>query len=161
MTFIALTSYYTPTYPHPPSLPADRPFSHAQMAFITRIGPHQGSFMFHCHNLQHEDEGLMGQYNSTSATSPRISTTFWKGTLSADRFANGFGNTPDSPRLLEVSAHERHQSGCSLLFIQRVAKQHRCCQSVCLLIVSLSASSQSDPHPPSPLPAPLPSPPIC
>ena len=84
------------------------------MACIARIGPHQGSCMFHCHNLLHDDDGLMGQYNITSTTSPRISTMFWKGTLSADRFDTGFDNTPDSPRLLEVSAHERHQSGCLL-----------------------------------------------
>jgi hypothetical protein len=31
----------------------------------------QGSYMFHCHNLVHEDQGLMGAINSTSAPGHR------------------------------------------------------------------------------------------
>ena len=43
---------------------------------VPRYGPHQGSYMFHCHNLEHEDIGLMAAFNSTSTTHPRIDTKF-------------------------------------------------------------------------------------
>jgi hypothetical protein len=33
---------------------------------VMRFGPMQGSYMFHCHNLVHEDEGLMAAVNASA-----------------------------------------------------------------------------------------------
>lgn len=33
---------------------------------IANYQPWAGVYMFHCHNLQHEDNGMMGAFNATS-----------------------------------------------------------------------------------------------
>lgn len=31
-------------------------------SYVCRFGPHRGSYMFHCHNLVHEDHDMMRAY---------------------------------------------------------------------------------------------------
>jgi hypothetical protein len=35
---------------------------------IARFGPHKGDYMFHCHNLIHEDNDMMRAYSTVNAT---------------------------------------------------------------------------------------------
>jgi len=52
--------------------------SFSQIAVVMRPGPHQGEYQWHCHNLIHEDEGLMATYNVTNMDAPFMTTgTSW------------------------------------------------------------------------------------
>ena len=58
--------------------------------------------MFHCHNLEHEDIGLMAAFNSTSTTHPRIDTKFAPSAYGKDRYKGGYDKVHDSPALFDV-----------------------------------------------------------
>lgn len=65
---------------------------------VMRFGPSQGSYMFHCHNLNHEDKGLMGAFNVTDPDAPGIpNALFLNSTLDPERFAYGFDQVPPEP----------------------------------------------------------------
>ncbi|KAG1661074.1 hypothetical protein FOA52_004536 [Chlamydomonas sp. UWO 241] len=64
---------------------------------VVRMGPSQGNYMFHCHNLAHEDAGLMGAFNVTDPREPGVDTSFLESTMHPSRF-RGFEKTPVSPR---------------------------------------------------------------
>ncbi|KAG2484027.1 hypothetical protein HYH03_017117 [Edaphochlamys debaryana] len=47
----------------------------ADIALLIRFGPHRGEYMFHCHNLVHEDFEMMRSYNVGPSASGRTSST--------------------------------------------------------------------------------------
>jgi len=72
--------------------------SFSQIAVVARYGPHQGEYQWHCHNLIHEDEGLMATYNSTHyiRRPPYINDTlFVEANYQPERFEGGWDETPN------------------------------------------------------------------
>ncbi|KAG2484028.1 hypothetical protein HYH03_017118 [Edaphochlamys debaryana] len=47
----------------------------AHVALLIRFGPHRGEYMFHCHNLVHEDFEMMRSYNIGPHASGRTAST--------------------------------------------------------------------------------------
>ncbi|KAG2491600.1 hypothetical protein HYH03_010165 [Edaphochlamys debaryana] len=47
----------------------------SDVALLTRFGPHRGEYMFHCHNLVHEDTEMMRSYNVGPTNTGRTAST--------------------------------------------------------------------------------------
>lgn len=47
----------------------------AEVALFVEFGPHRGEYMFHCHNLVHEDYEMMRSFNVTKAEEGRRAST--------------------------------------------------------------------------------------
>ncbi|KAG2484026.1 hypothetical protein HYH03_017116 [Edaphochlamys debaryana] len=47
----------------------------SEVALLTRFGPHRGEYMFHCHNLVHEDFEMMRSYSVGPSASGRMAST--------------------------------------------------------------------------------------
>lgn len=71
-----------------------------EVSIIFRSGPSQGAYMFHCHNLQHEDRGMMALFNNTGINNPLVNDrqTYWNGTTDSNRFY-GYEQVPQDPLL--------------------------------------------------------------